>query len=402
MKNSKRKQPNEAWKEKELSKEKELISGKSRKTNRTTKMDEYEMAVKICSNIFSREFSHNLPVDTIKKILLVEGTMDKTFYSRPEIRCLDVAIIDIGKEVNLVSKDNVDDGKDVWGAAHEKVISKKISKDLERKTLVENESENESKDNKDEQKIPSIKNIILAIFRAFENYIDRIIDRENNYFKPFDGHVFGIVDKDDDDGGQLCGTEGRLFITDTHDLETLILSSDKRDCYFIGGKTLTQEELDKACYLAYQLNKFKKKAEDYISKKQKALLKKDNGQYVNFNAMVRDKDKYKLNLEYVISYLNLDDNQVKLIKNLFDKDSLNWKSSYEDFKKINEAERWLILNGHDIASAVGAVYPDMCELGMSFEKALVLAYDITKFYNTELGKALEAANLIKPKYKVAA
>ena len=348
-----------------------------------------EVAIKFCANLLQRVFPIG-NASLVTKILLVEGETDATFYGRV-----------IADDVKILNMDRKIGGPIAARSRAETEVTGFRQAKADRGSEKSNSSYRDSCLNH--------KEIIVNVCRAFKTR--SFYPSQLNALIGYD--VYGVVDKDDADGKNYFA-EGRLFVTDTHDIETLILYSDRRDRYKIDGKELTGEVLCKACYLAHQLKEFRDnvKYKDYLSNAQKKLLEKGNHQYADIGAMQREPDGCKLNLNYIIGYLNLDrkkeadlrrDNKVK---NLFEKNTDDWKLSLSDFKKRfkekSEKNPWNYLNGHDIASAVVAVDPEFDKLSMSFEKALILDYKVINFYNTKLGQALGAANLIKPECKLAA
>ena len=350
-----------------------------------------------------------------QKVLLVEGATDAKFYDRKELRMDNVKVINMDKLGSSIDADNAAaETCDIWHKA-------KAGKP------------NRSKTNDSSKRImPNYKTYIKSLCKCFAPNYFRTLFREDiikvaTACKQIDKYdVYGIVDKDNDDGGQLNGTEGRLFITDTHDIETLLLYSifvaDEYAIYRIGGKDLAREDLYSACYLAHQLQRFREEVNP--SDSQIKLLKKDKGRYLNFRAMMRDENVCKLNLDKMISYLKLDNKQVNDVKKLFDKNAQNdWsKPAFSGFinkldpkteakltkntkgkpganiTQIPDESPWNDINGHDIAAAVMLVTKQFDVSHPSFEMALVSAYDVTKtksFYTTKLGQGLIKASLIK-------
>lgn len=112
--------------------------------------------------------------------------------------------------------------------------------------------------------------------------------------------VFGMIDKDfddDDDGGCKKTIKDQLFIMDTHDLETLMLSSTEEKIptkllqKIEGCETIKDADVNAALFMAYQLGtmrklfkKLNKKISDKSSNKsdQKPILYEDEQEdYLN-------------------------------------------------------------------------------------------------------------------------
>ena len=64
--------------------------------------------------------------------------------------------------------------------------------------------------------------------------------------------LFGLVDRDFDEPMEYAGID-KLFFTDTHDLETLIINTDEEALYKIGSCSISEEDVKKALCLSYQL-----------------------------------------------------------------------------------------------------------------------------------------------------
>lgn len=232
--------------------------------------------------------------------------------------------------------------------------------------------------------------------------------------------LFGLVDNDFDDSEDYSRVE-KLFFTDTHDLETLMISTDKDLFARIESCDISAEEIKEALYLANQLAEFRQ-AINRVSKKQKdrtesgMILKSDaiketdgtidyesftNGDRIILADLVEHinnkmekplpKGKKKKTCEEI----------AKDMRNLLNKEGV-WKTPIESFTE--DTYLWKTINGHDILSAICYINPRVKErfvnsgdygLNREFELALSELYDYQCLKNTKLYNRLKAAGLIK-------
>lgn len=221
--------------------------------------------------------------------------------------------------------------------------------------------------------------------------------------------LYGLVDRDEGIPGS-CMRVKKLFFTDTHDIETLMLSTDPDVLTRLDGCTVTEEDAKMACYLTDQLTIFRSAISDEGTL-QYSAIKNDDGT-TEFETFVQEG---KIALEKMVDHINarieaplsrekLKKTKEKLAKNVkryLDKNG-EWKESFEDFSCGEEY--WRRVNGHDLLSAIRYVNKSARECfsnemrysqNRDFELALSKAYDYECFKNTELYGKMNAVGLIR-------
>lgn len=222
--------------------------------------------------------------------------------------------------------------------------------------------------------------------------------------------LFGMVDNDFDDASEFQRLV-KLFFTDTHDIETLILSTDKDVVTRIDSCSVTREDLKIALFLAYQLSCIRQALYKEGTFLQHDINEKDGT--VNFQAFVEDT---KIDLSAFLSYINskiadpLSAEKLRKVKSKITTslkknmtpDGL-WKNEYVSFNEDAIRDFWLTVNGHDILSALRYVNNDfstafsqsMYSQNRSFELSLCANYDTSQFCQTQLYDKLFSSELIE-------
>ena len=225
--------------------------------------------------------------------------------------------------------------------------------------------------------------------------------------------VYGLIDMDFDDEYEIQKTN-RLFVTDTHDLETLMISSDKGVLNRLENCFVSEEESKKAFYIAYQLGLLRKTIIETVD--ERISLKPISGWLgeVNYASFL---EGYEINVRKLISYINTNNDEPlskakekkvadKLIANKLLRKKLNkdgvWDSRWESFD-CSDTEVWSVMNGHDILSVLRYISQDAYDsfgdeafniVNRKFEFALIKAYDYSSLSCTDLYKAMHRENVI--------
>ena len=112
--------------------------------------------------------------------------------------------------------------------------------------------------------------------------------------------LYGLVDLDCDELDAGCSLP-RLFITDTHDLETLIMSTDEDVFDNIDVCKISREDVSKAYFVAYQLAKTREILNDFFDDKTFDLrvISCSSGQ-VDFSSFV---DDFKINIVEIAKHI---------------------------------------------------------------------------------------------------
>lgn len=220
--------------------------------------------------------------------------------------------------------------------------------------------------------------------------------------------LFGLVDNDFDDSNNYSRIT-KLFFTDTHDLETLMLSTDSSLLFRLEQCNIANDEVIAAFYIAKQLSAFRQA----ISNNGTLNITKINSSNgtIDFEAFIEEN---KISLVKILNYINskmenpVPKEKIKRIhsaimadmKRLLDKNGF-WKKNLDSFSIENES--WLDINGHDILAALRYKNPSAQKAFSSqghytqnraFEFALSEAYDYNCLKNTKLYHKLHDAGLI--------
>ncbi|SDB25217.1 hypothetical protein SAMN02910317_01224 [Ruminococcaceae bacterium FB2012] len=227
--------------------------------------------------------------------------------------------------------------------------------------------------------------------------------------------LYGLIDRDSDEI-DFSRSLPRLLVTDTHDLETLMLSTDDDIFFRLNDCNITQEHIDKAFYLAHQLSITKRLLQDYYDKDSFDLQSLSSGSgKVDFSNLFDGErlDLHKL-LDYIcehsISPITIGKRQKlcetvcksKQGKKYYNAD-YKWKCKLSDFKEAMPSDFWLIVNGHDMLQLLMFINEEANNcfndskgfaLNRSFEMKLIDIYDYATFANTELSQKMILSGLI--------
>lgn len=224
--------------------------------------------------------------------------------------------------------------------------------------------------------------------------------------------IYGLVDNDFDTDLQYSPYT-KLFFTGTHDIETLMLSTDHDVLLRIPDCTISKEEILRAFYIAAQLCLFRQAI--YNAHIFDIINITDDEGIVHYASFTSGD---KIDLGQLLDYLNDNSEQqlskAKLkkckerishdLKKSIDKDGC-WKKTFEVFSNTIDDEFWKTVTGHDVLSAIRYINPSVkrafgnrtgYRLNRDLEFALSKSYDYTHFVSTDLYYRLIMAELILP------
>ena len=250
-----------------------------------------------------------------------------------------------------------------------------------------------------EQVKKSNKQIIVDVVYGLDVYPTLITTKGLEEWR-----VYGMIDRDFDDS-RLHQKSKKLFITDTHDLETLLLSTDEKLLGKIDKCTISAEDIRVAFFISYQLGVIKNAIIDvcgsYLSVGPLSAGNKD----INYGEFISDRN---VSVPALMNYLNsnikhrlpapklglymkkvLSHNS---IKKRVDKSGL-WKQSPEDFDPSSAEDFWNVVNGHDILAILRLINEDAETaysnaggklLNRDFEVDLIENYDYDCIKSTKI------------------
>lgn len=225
--------------------------------------------------------------------------------------------------------------------------------------------------------------------------------------------LYGMVDSDDDDENSFIRVT-RLFFTDKHDIETLMLSSDQKLLTRIEEYPASEESIKKALYLSYQLAYYRKELRKYqndsfdtrkINEDDGTVRFKDftEGDYINLDQLLQVINSHQAARIPTAKLNKVRSNVISGLKKKVTSEG-QWKKPLATFSIDKHDDFWRITNGHDILSAVRYVDPNIetafqkqnrFKMDRTYELALSKAYDYRCFVDTTLYKRLFENGLIK-------
>lgn len=223
--------------------------------------------------------------------------------------------------------------------------------------------------------------------------------------------LYGLVDNDFDTASSFTRVF-KLFFTDTHDIETLLLSTDCNLLTRLEQCSLNENEVKTAYYISVQLSEFRQAIIRNGTVNHGVIYNTDGT--IDFKAFTNGD---RINLSSLMTYINcrlqnpLSREKLKRtrdhiaadLKKLLNKDGL-WKKSFDSFSVSKSDDFWMGVNGHDILSAICYVNPNIRKVFINegkysqnrdFEMALSAKYDYSCLKGTKLYVKLREAELIR-------
>lgn len=246
----------------------------------------------------------------------------------------------------------------VEGSTDEKFVKKIINEDVWCVTALDAFSNEDCMMMSEEKLVKANKEVIINVVYGLSVFPAVINTKGLD-----DWSVYGMVDMDFDSAETHTNTS-KLFITDTHDLETLLLSTDGDLLGRLDKCTLPEEDIKKAFFVAYQIG-FARSIIKPVCKNEldlkpisagkedidyKQFIKNDRldivalMKFVNKGAM-NGLSSAKLN-QFIKKVLA--DKQVKKKVD----DSGVWKQCLEDFSNATVNDFWNKMIGHDILALI--------------------------------------------------
>lgn len=258
------------------------------------------------------------------------------------------------------------------------------------------------------------KNAIATLIFGVSHYPSPIVKYPDDVNK---WDIYGLVDRDYDE--QIGGKPTpRLFVTDTHDLETLLISTDSNVLQNIDTCEISEEDISSALFMAYQLSFVRDLLSAYHDSENFQLSTISCGSRdVSFGQFFTDS---RMNLYQLVKYIaaqsgnNLTEAKVKRIyegarnskfgRKRFTTEGI-WKQEIRAFDVLDEVDFWKKVNGHDILQLLGYLNESVGlafyqgrrdDINRAFEMSLIDAYDCQNFRKTDLYQKMEEVNLVLP------
>lgn len=233
------------------------------------------------------------------------------------------------------------------------------------------------------------------------------------YFENF--KTFGMIDLDYDNPEE--NHPSRLFVTDTHDLETLLMSTDNYILQRLGDCFISLDDSKKAFYLAYQLGLLRKIIFDIKDKDFKLTsISTGTNNEIDYSCFI---EEFEINITKLVRFLNNKNDfclssakEKKIIdKILADKrlakrldKNKKWNLDWKFFEPSSIEDFWEIVNGHDILSLLRFINQNVAQkynnkdeylLNRDFEEALIGNYNYSSIKETKIYKDMRTENVVK-------
>ena len=227
--------------------------------------------------------------------------------------------------------------------------------------------------------------------------------------------IYGMIDMDFDRASAHTNTN-KLFITDTHDLETLLLSTDEKVLSKLDKCTITDDDMHKAFFVSYQLGVLRSVIYDTCGRDFSLKPLAAGGVDIDYGSFLVE---CRVSVPKLMKYINMGRmnnlpstkiNQLikkvqtsKAIKKRIDVNGL-WKYSVKEFEQSSIDDFWNMVNGHDILALLrffndGAKKAYSNERGRSlnrdFEFDLIEKYDYDSIGCTTIYSNMKTETVVK-------
>ncbi len=228
--------------------------------------------------------------------------------------------------------------------------------------------------------------------------------------------IYGMVDLDFDEPDATVLSGENLFVTDTHDLETLLLSTDHELLEHLDECSITCMEAKQAFYLAYQFGFIRQVLHDICGTElELGIIAGGRQKDINYDSFVEGN---VINLKKIIEYVAANSKKTvskEKIKKLLDKclkekaikkkinNDFQWAEPIEKFEISAIDDFWKVTNGHDILSIIRFLNKEANEkysanysnaLNRKFENDLIKAYNYRSLENTKIYQKMRDADVV--------
>lgn len=228
--------------------------------------------------------------------------------------------------------------------------------------------------------------------------------------------IYGMVDLDFAVPDERVLSGANIFVTDTHDLETLLLSTDHGLLEHLDDCAITSEEAEQALFLAYQLGIIRQALQEIGGVELDLRVIAAGGRAnIDYSCFI---DGNAINLRKIIEYIANNGEKTiskekvkkildkciksKTIKKKFNTD-FQWEEPIDKFEIEKVDDFWKITNGHDILSILRFLNKDVNEkysiadsskLNRKFENDLIKKYNYKTIETTQIYKKMLAAEVV--------
>ena len=227
--------------------------------------------------------------------------------------------------------------------------------------------------------------------------------------------VYGMIDLDyDDEDLDMYRNTNQLFVTDTHDLETLLLSTDNELLQRLKKCTIKEVDIKRAFSASYQIGLVKSLLIDYYSGINLSALSSGTVN-VSYNEFIDDEGMVSIN--NLVNYVCNNGNEItskkaesiiaKILKDKRIKKKTNgegkWNWLADCFDYVAYDDFWDVVNGHDILSllkyynrGVAKAYSgNILSIDREFEFDLIDNYEYSCLEKTNLYRNMYSNKIVK-------
>lgn len=314
------------------------------------------------------KFDYKMFINKTRKLLIVEGITDHTFIKQLLNDCVDCIIA-----ANVFNSNN-----------------------LFRTSLSET---------------INVKDAIVKVIAGITHLTPNIVKYDSEVDK---WDLYGLVDSDCDSSSNIH-LSPRLFVTDTYDLETLLLSTDNKLLSKLNECDINQNDISHAYFIAYQLSIIRKVLSAHHNELDVHIIS-CGSRNVDFSCFVHEE---KINVPDLIEYIGNNMAHkissrriIRIIHNVCENKALKkkldidgfWGQTLQDFNKSIPSDYWFLVNGHDILQLILYFSHDAAtafsntkgySINRSFEMSLIASYDYTQFSLTKLNEKMRQNGLIR-------
>lgn len=224
--------------------------------------------------------------------------------------------------------------------------------------------------------------------------------------------LYGMIDRDEGIEREFEQVHG-LFVTDTRDLETQIISTDRKVFNRISICKISHIEVMTSLLISYQLAVMKEVIRHDVKDKLSLACINTGSKEVEMEKFI-DVDHVNINklVEYILDSSNVSTScKRKVIEQIlaskrYKKEadaSFAWKKKMETFDPDNISDFWQIINGHDVLETIRYISKDAgrafgntsSSLNREFEFELVDKYDHSNLAKTKLYEEMSKCSLVK-------
>lgn len=225
--------------------------------------------------------------------------------------------------------------------------------------------------------------------------------------------ILGMIDLDYDKVTNYSNIPG-LFVMDTHDLETLIISTNKDVFYRLNECVISRENVEMSLWTAYQMGVIRRVLREEIKGLDLTPISSDLNKKLQYSQFV---ENGAIDIRKMIHYISMGNtpalpkekerqiynmvSKSKKIRKLVDADG-QWSKRWNEYSAEQFTDFWETVQGHEILSLLRYYNPEVAEkyfcsthaLNRKLEYELIHNYDYSTMTSTKIYKQMRSAGVI--------